>query len=146
MTGDLASRHRGRSAGAVVGGFLVTAFLSLVTDVVVHASGVFPPWGEPMAAALFVWATAYRIVFTVLGGYVTATLAPGRPMWHVTVLGALGTLAATIGALATWNAGPAFGPKWYPVLLVATALPCVWAGGALRGRLQRASQHVITTP
>ena len=145
MTANLTSRHRGRSVGAVVVGFLVTALLSLATDVVVHAIGVFPPWGEPMAAALFVWATAYRIVFTVLGGYVTARLAPGRSMWHVTVLGAIGTLAATIGALATWNAGPAFGPKWYPILLVVTALPCVWAGGVLRGRLQRANQDVLTT-
>jgi hypothetical protein len=139
MKADLPSRHRKRSIGAVAAGFLVTALLSVTTDVAVHAIGVFPPWGEPMAAALFVWATAYRIVFTVLGGYVTATLAPGRPMWHVTVLGAIGTLAATVGAVATWNAGPAFGPKWYPILLVVTALPCVWAGGALRMRLQGAT-------
>lgn len=27
--------------------------------------------------------------------------------------------------------GPEFGPKWYPILLVITALPCVWAGGML---------------
>jgi len=140
MTTDLISHRRGRSVGAVVVGFLVAALLSVATDVVVHASGVFPPWGEPMADALLVWATAYRIVFTVVGGYVTARVAPGRPMWHVTVLGALGTFAATVGAAATWNAGPAFGPKWYPILLVATALPCTWAGGALRVHLQRANQ------
>lgn len=139
MTTDLVSQHRGRSVRAVAAGFLVTAVLSLGIDVVLHASGVFPPWGEQMANGLFVWATAYRILSTTLGGYVTAALAPRRPMAHVIILGAIGTLAATAGVLATWNAGPAFGPKWYPILLVVTALPCVWLGGALRGRFQPAT-------
>jgi hypothetical protein len=138
MTPDVASHHRGRSVVAVVAGFLVTALLSVGTDAVMHATGVFPPLGEPMTGGLFVWATVYRVVYTVLGGYVTATLAPRRPMSHVLALGAIGTLAATVGTVATWNAGPAFGPRWYPVLLIVTALPCVWAGGILRLRLQRA--------
>jgi len=83
-------------------------------------------------------ATAYRLVFTVLGGYMTAALAPRAPMTHVVILGTIGALAATAGAVSTWNAGPEFGPHWYPVLLVVTALPCVWAGGVLRMRRQRA--------
>lgn len=126
------------SVAAVVAGFLVTAALSIATDMALHATGVFPPWGEPMSGGLFVWATIYRVVYTVLGGYVTASLAPRRPMAHVLVLGTIGIVAATVGAAATWNAGPAFGPKWYPLLLVATALPCVWAGGALRVSLRAA--------
>ena len=134
MTPDGASRQRGRSVGAVVAGFLLTALLSVGTDAVMHASGVFPPWGEPMSGGLFVWATIYRVVYTVLGGYLTATLAPRNPMWHVMVLGAIGIIAATGGTVATWDAGPAFGPKWYPILLVMTAQPCVWAGGVLRER------------
>jgi hypothetical protein len=124
---------------AVLAGFLVTALLSVVMDAVMHALGVFPPVGQPMSDALFVWATVYRVAFTVLGGYVTAAFAPRRPMTHVLVLGAIGMLAATAGAAATWNAGPAFGPRWYPILLVVTALPCVWVGGVLRSRHQRKS-------
>ena len=119
---------------AVAAGLVATALLSVGTDAVMHASGVFPPWGESMTDGLFVWATVYRVVYTVLGGYLTAALAPRRPIWHVMVLGAVGMLAATIGAVATWNAGPAFGPRWYPILLIVTALPCVWAGGMLRVR------------
>lgn len=126
------ARRRWRSVGAVVAGFIVTALLSVVTDAIMHASGVFPPWGEPMGDRLFLWASSYRVGYTVLGGYVTAALAPERPMTHVMILGAVGLLAATVGAAATWNAGPEFGPKWYPVLLVVTALPCVWIGGVLR--------------
>ena len=130
----MAMHQRWRSVGAVVAGVLVTALLSVATDAVMHATGVFPPFGEPMTDSLFVWALAYRLLCTVLGGWVTAALAPSRPMAHVVVLGTIGVVAATAGAVATWNAGPAFGPKWYPVLLIVTALPCVWAGGMLRRR------------
>jgi hypothetical protein len=101
-------------------------------DALMHGTGVFPAMGEPMSGGLFVWALAYRIVFTVLGGYVTAALAPRRAIRHVMILGGIGTVAAIIGVVATWNAGPAFGPRWYPLSLVVTAIPSVWAGGAWR--------------
>lgn len=129
-----------RSIGALAAGFFVTAALSLGTDAVMHGTGVFPGWGEPMSDGLFAWATVYRVAFTVLGGYVTAKLAPRRPMAHVLWLGLIGTIVAAAGAAATWNAGPAFGPRWYPVLLVLTALPCVWAGGLLRARSSRLAE------
>lgn len=131
MNAPHARPTRGRSSGAVGAGFVVTAALSLGTDAVMHGTGAFPGWGQPMSDGLFVWATAYRVVFTILGGYVTARLAPRRPMAHVVWLGVIGTVVATAGVAATWNAGPAFGPRWYPVLLVLTALPCVCAGGRL---------------
>ena len=137
MTGHAKPRQRGRSVAALLAGFATTAVLSLAADAVMHAAGVFPPWGQPMSDGLYIWATAYRVVFTVLGGYITARVAPAKPMRHVVVLGVIGLLAASAGTVATWNQGPEFGPKWYPILLVVTALPCVWAGGALaaRGRI-----------
>ena len=122
---------RVRSALALVAGFLATAVLSVAMDAVMHATGVFPPVGQAMSNALFIWATAYRVVFTVLGGYITARLAPSKPRTHVLVLGIIGIFAATAGTIATWNLGPEFGPKWYPILLIVTALPCVWVGGIL---------------
>ena len=128
----------GRSIVAVIAGFVTTALLSIGADAVMHGTGIFPPWGEPMSNGLFVWATVYRCAFTVLGGYVTATLAPSSPMSHVVVLGSIGIVAATAGLVATWNLGPEFGPKWYPIMLVVTALPCVWSGGLLRGRVRPA--------
>jgi hypothetical protein len=137
--------NRFASSIAVAAGFFTTALLSLGTDVVLHAVRVFPPWGQPMSDALFVLATVYRIAYTVGGGYITARLAPGRPMRHVIVLGCVGLVAATIGLVATWNSGPELGPKWYPILLVVTALPCVWLGGRMygsRGRFERQSVAV----
>jgi peptidoglycan/LPS O-acetylase OafA/YrhL len=139
MSQNQAGPDWGRSVGAVVAGFICTALLSVGTDAFMHARGIFPPSGEAMSDGLFLWAATYRLAFTVLGGYVTAALAARRPMAHVLILGSIGALAATAGAVATWDAGPEFGPHWYPVLLVVTALPCVWAGGTLRMRQQRAT-------
>lgn len=122
-------RRLWRSVGAVVAGFLVVFVLSTVTDVVMHATGIFPPWFQPMAAPLWLLATAYRVVYTVLGGYVAARLAPYLPMRHALVLGFIGLAVALAGALATMGRGPEFGPAWYAFGLVLTAVPCCWLGG-----------------
>lgn len=124
-------RRIGRSIGALAAGFLVVVVLSLGTDVVLHST-VFPPWGQPVTDALLLLATAYRTVYAIAGSYVTARLAPDRPMQHALAGGVVGLVVSIAGAVATWNAGPAFGPHWYPVALIVSALPCAWAGGKLR--------------
>jgi len=121
----------GKSTGAVLAGILVGAVLSLGTDVVLHATRVFPPWGQPASDALLLLATAYRTVYSVAGSYITARLAPNRPMLHALVLGVLGLAVSIAGTVVTWNKGPAFGPHWYPVALVVLAVPQCWAGGKL---------------
>jgi hypothetical protein len=118
----------------VFAGFFATFILSIGTDILLHAAGVFPPWGQPMSNALFVLATAYRTIYTVAGGHITARLAPNKPMGHVWTLGVMGLLAAIAGTAATWDKGPEFGPKWYPLALVVLAIPCVWVGGKLAQR------------
>ena len=120
-----------RSLGALFAGFVVVVVLSLGTDLVLHATGIFPPLGQRVSDALFLLATAYRTVYAIAGSYVTARLAPNRPMQHALLGGAVGLVLATVGAVATWNKGPEFGPHWYPLALVATALPSAWAGGRL---------------
>ena len=129
------SENRGpnilRSLGAVVAGLLIIFVLSLGTDVVMHATGVFSPWFKPMAGPLWVFALAYRSVYAVFGSYVTARLAPNNPMKHALLLGVIGTVLSVAGVAATWNAGPEYGPKWYSIALVASALPCAWLGGRL---------------
>jgi hypothetical protein len=123
-----------KSIGALAAGFLAGAVLSVATDVVLHAVGVFPPWGQSLVGydSALLLATAYRTVFGVLGAYVAARLAPDRPMHHALWLGAIGLLASIVGAAVTWNKGPAFGPHWYPLALVVLALPQSWLGGKLR--------------
>jgi hypothetical protein len=123
-------RRRWRSVWAVAAGFLTVAVLSLVTDEVLHLLHVYQPWGQPMnEPGLNLLALAYRSVFTVAGMYLTAKLAPRAPMRHALIGGAIGTVIAAAGAIATVPMN--LGPAWYPIALAVTALPLAWLGGAL---------------
>ncbi len=108
--------------------------LSLGTDIVLHATGVFPPWGQSMVGfdGPLLLATIYRTVYGVAGSYLAARLAPDRPMLHAMILGIVGLVVSLVGAIVTWNKGPAFGPHWYPLALVVLAIRTAWAGGKLR--------------
>ena len=124
-----------KSIGAVVAGFLIVVILSVLTDFVLETLGVFPPQSHPEAytAGLLMVALIYRCVYTVAGGYVTAWLAPAKPMRHAIILGLVGIVAGTLGVVTSWDLSP---QHWYPIALVSTALPCTWLGGALRSREQ----------
>jgi hypothetical protein len=128
---ELRSRHPLRSIWAVFAGLLFIFIVTTIVDVVLHATGVFPPWGKAMSDGLFGVATAYRIVISIAGCYIAARLAPDRPMAHALWLGVVGVVISAIGAAVTWNKGAAFGPHWYPLLLVVVAMPCAWVGGKL---------------
>jgi len=97
-----------------------------------HATGIYPPWFTYMRDSLFLLATAYRSVYSILGSYLTARLAPDRPMLHALILGVVGVVLSIVGALSTWNKGPEFGPKWYPIALIVLSVPLAWIGGKLR--------------
>jgi peptidoglycan/LPS O-acetylase OafA/YrhL len=137
-----------RSIGAVLAGMVVGIALTLGTDELLHIVGVFPPWGRSMVGydGALLLATAYRVVYAILGSYITARLAPNRPMQHALIGGAIGLVASIVGAVATWNGGPAFGPHWYPVALIFTALPCAWLGGKLRLMQLRQPARVSAGP
>ena len=70
-----------------------------------------------------------RSVYTLLGGYITARLAPQNPVRHALVLGIIGTVVGTAGAIATIPMH--LGPSWYPIALAVTGLPLTWLGGLL---------------
>ena len=129
-----APRRTGRSVLAVLAGFVVIFVLSLGTDVILHSSGVYPPWGQPMSNSLFGLATAYRIVYGILGCWVTARLAPDKPkpMTHAMILGVIGLVFSLAGLVFAQKQGPELGPLWYSIAIVAIALPCAWAGGRIR--------------
>ena len=123
-------RRIGRSIVAVFAGMLTVVVLSLGTDLALHAAGIFPALGDRMSDSLFMLATVYRTIYAVLGGYITARLAPNRPMQHALLNGLIGVALSALGAVVTWNR--ALGPHWYPLALVVTALPTAWLGGKLR--------------
>ena len=123
-----------KSIAALLAGFVVVVVLSLGTDVVLHALQVYPPWGASMVGfeGTLLLAAIYRTIFGVIGSYITARLAPDRPMGHALVGGIIGLVLSIAGAAVTWNKGPAFGPHWYPLALIVLALPQAWLGGKIR--------------
>src|SRR3954447_11255865 len=96
-------RRLGRSVAAILGGFVFVVILSLGTDEVLHLARVYPPWGQLMSDKLFALATAYRLVYGVGGSYVTARLAPYRPMLHSVVGAAIGMVLTTLATIGTWT-------------------------------------------
>ena len=126
-----------QSIGAVVAGAAAGIVVTLATDAVLQKAGVLPPVGHPAGDGPLALATAYRTIYGIGGAYLTARLAPSRPMLHVTILGILGFIASLAGAIATWNKMEIYGPHWYPVALVVLALPQSWLGGWIRERQLR---------
>lgn len=121
-----------KSIGAVFAGAFVGIALSLGTDIVLRQLHIFPPLSQPMTdSGLLALATIYRTIYGVVGAYITAWLAPSRPMLHAFILGALGEFASIAGLVATWNKTAEYGPHWYPIALVVLALPPAWFGAWL---------------
>lgn len=106
--------------------------ITIGTDFVLHAIRIFPPWDQRVPDALLLLATVYRTVYGLAAAWLTARIAPYRPIHHALVGGAMGFLANIAGTIATWNGGPAFQPHWYPLALIVLALPTAYAGGKLR--------------
>ncbi|MFA6364950.1 MAG: hypothetical protein WCW78_00925 [Candidatus Paceibacterota bacterium] len=119
-----------KSTGAVVAGFFTVAILSIATDFVLESLGILPPQTNPGAYVTWMLAFAlfYRSIYTIVGGYVTAKVAPQNPMRHIYVLMILGGLGGVAGAINGWN----LGNHWYPVSLAITGPLFVWLGGKLK--------------
>lgn len=126
------ARRIGRSILALLAGFVLVVVLSILTDVILHAAGVYPPLGQPAPDGLLALATVYRTIYGIGGSYLTARLAPYAPMGHAMLGGAIGLVLAVSGAVATWGHPEKFGAHWYPVALLVLALPTAWVGGKIR--------------
>src|SRR5512144_1463710 len=104
-----------RTILAVLAGVLFIIVVTTLVDIALHIAGVFPPVDQPLNDSLALLATSYRIVISVIGAWLTARLAPDRPMRHAIILGIVGTILGLVGVVATWNLG--LGPRWYPIAL-----------------------------
>ena len=124
-------RRLGRSIAALLAGFVVVVVLSLGIDEVLHILKVYPPWGEPMYdPGLNLLAMTYRAIVTVVGGYVTAWLAPYAPMRHAAIGAGIGLVLGTLGVIGAMSVG-GLGPLWYPIGVALTGPLCNLLGGAL---------------
>jgi hypothetical protein len=129
-----------RRVGAVLAGFAVIVVLSLAADMLMRAAGAFSA-GQMANQGQFAIAALYRAAFTVVGGYVTARLAPDWPLRHAWVLAGIG-LAAGLGGIAAYfsGGGAEMGPLWYAVSIPLSAIPCVWLGARLARPLSGAQR------
>lgn len=117
-----------RGIAAVLAGMVAIVMLSSAADyVLAHTLLAASEMGSPPWLAV---ALAYRALFGVIGGFVTARLAPARPMTHAVILGAIGTLVATAGVVVMWQVGN----HWYPIALAVLSLPETVAGAWVAGR------------
>ena len=91
--------------------------------------------GQPISNGLSLLATAYGMVITIAGGYLTAWLAPNRRLAHAVALGIIGIVAATAGAAATWNLQPSC-LHGHSALLRASCRPSV-SGSSHSGPAER---------
>jgi peptidoglycan/LPS O-acetylase OafA/YrhL len=122
-----------KSVLAVVAGLVVTIVLSIGVDLLVVQTGLFPAKSADNTDLHWAIITAYRAVISIFGCWVTAKLAPSRPMMHALIAGGIGMALAVVGAVFAWDKGPEFGPHWYAIAVAITALPCAWIGAKLRG-------------
>lgn len=116
-----------KSILAVVAGAVLAIILTTMVDLILNFSGVYPNQRLTDATALL--ATAYRTVFGILGAWVTARLAPNKPMKHAIIGGVLGAVVGTIGVVIRWNSD--LGPRWYSIALAILAIPQAWLGARL---------------
>lgn len=121
-----------KSIGAVLAGFAAVAVLSMATDFILEKAGILPPPDQGLwDTGLLSLALAYRGLYTLIGGWLTARLSPSAPMGHVIGLTILGLAMGLAGVAA--NAALHKGPDWYAIAVAAEAL-LVLLGGWLQTR------------
>jgi len=86
-----------RSIGAVLAGLLIIVILSTAVDVVLHATGVFPPWGQPMSDRLFALGVV-GVVISIIGAVATIGRGPEfGPTWYPLALVIVAMPCAWVG-------------------------------------------------
>ena len=122
-----------KGIGAILAGIIFIVISHTGTDFVLEKLGIFTPPDQGFFITwMVVTATVYRSLYTIVGGYITAALAPEPRMRYVVILGVIGLVTSTLAAIQTIPMK--LGPSWYPIALAVLALPCVWIGGKLRTR------------
>lgn len=124
-----------KSIGAIAAGFVFIGITHTGTDTILESVGVLPKGTLFVGTGLILVVIGYRAVFSLIGCYLTARLAPQNPMKHALILGALGTILSTGGAIANTNLN--LGPAWYAWSLVVISLPIAWLGGKLHNSLHK---------
>lgn len=117
-----------KSIGAIVAGFAILVILSIVTDSILEKTGIMKtePFNENPVWLISI-IILYRTIFNTFGCYLTARLAPNKPVRHAIILGVIGVVLTIVGLIAMWD----IPPRWYPISLIVLTLPAAWLGGKM---------------
>ena len=122
-----------KSIGAVLAGLVFILVTHMGADRILEASGIFPPPEQGLHTTwMLMLATAYRVILSIAGCYITARLAPSRPVAHALVLGSIGVIGSLAGLSMAISQN--LSPLWYPIGLAILSLPSAWVGGKLAER------------
>ena len=129
-----------RGVLAVLGGAVVWAvlWLSLNQGLLSLAPETFS-LGEPITSTgglALLWAAS--VAFSVIAGYVTGVIGPGKEVAYATALGVLQTGLGIFFQAQSWE----LMPIGYHVLFLAALLPGNVLGGLLRARRGGAGQSL----
>lgn len=114
-----------KSIGAVLAWFILIFALTPVTDILVQKAGFMTL--EPVDAnprRVFVVVILYRCIYYAAWGYLTARLAPSKPMGHALIVWVIVFILTGIWTIMYWGVWPAR----YPVLVTLTSIPAVYLG------------------
>ena len=122
-----------KSIGAVLAGLIFIVITHTGVDKILEGLGIFPSPDQGLHVPwMLVVALAYRTVLSVVGCYITAKLAPSRPLLHALVLGFIGLAVSGTAAVAIIPMG--LSPAWYPIALAVVSVPCAWLAGLVAER------------
>jgi len=117
-----------KSIWAILAGFLFVVVLSVATDMLLEKTGLMKMPFDYNAGWFIVLVIGYRSLYGITGSYITASLAPSRPMRHAMIGGFIGFVLSIIGAIIMWDKPP----HWYAISLIVLALLSAWLGGKLK--------------
>ncbi|MFB5651733.1 hypothetical protein ACE5IS_13875 [Leptospira wolffii] len=118
-----------KSVWAVFAALLVIFVVTTIIDIILHGIRFFPGWDQKLNDLHAAVASVYRVLTGIMGGYIVARLAPSKPMTHALILGFIGVVISSLGAIFMGGMGPA----WYSIGLIVVSLPCSWLGAVLYG-------------
>src|SRR4051812_2128774 len=122
-----------RSIAAVLAGIIFIFLTHSGMDLILESLGIFTsPHEDFHTTWIVLTALGYRTLLSIAAGYLTARLAPSRPMVHALALGFIGLFFCIAAAVVVIPMN--ISPAWYPIALALLAVPCGWLGGKLAER------------
>lgn len=117
------------SSRAVIIGFLVIAAITLAGFIAARLTGLLTPGVLPSDNDFLLFNLCI-MMFIMIGGYITARLAPRDPRNHAL---SLGTILTVIGLAVSLTLSFAdYGPNWFGWTILLSGLPFAWLGAKLK--------------